>query len=167
VALLGHGCGVEGVVTTVDEADSWVGRTAIDRTGRKIGRITRVWIDDHSGQPAWATIDTGRIRRCEAVAPLASVTASGVHQQLACRRAEVRRAPSVQQDGHLELDDEWRLFTHYKLVGASDPTRQEPASQLPVVVRGLTTGPAPGPRLGSATSKRVFLADIRRTLRLG
>lgn len=92
MALLGQCRGVEGVVTTVEEADSWVGRTAIDRTGRKIGRITQVWIDDHSGEPAWATIDTGRIRRGEAIAPLTSVTAAGVHQQLACRRAELRSA---------------------------------------------------------------------------
>lgn len=47
-------------MTTVGQADAWIGRIGVDRAGRKIGKITRVWIDDYSGLPTWATLQSGR-----------------------------------------------------------------------------------------------------------
>jgi len=176
-------------VTTVEQADAWIGRTGLDSAGRKIGRITRVWIDDYSGVPAWATLETGRLDRREGIAPLSDVAAAGGRLQLACTKAEFMSAPRVDDDGHLGLDDEWRLINHYKVAGTPDPTRQDPACELPGSMPRMTTStptrlgsrpPGPGSASsGSAAegqdqraeqggpSGRLFLPGMRRRLGLG
>ena len=176
-------------MTSVEDADAWIGRIALDSAGRKIGRITRVWIDDYSGVPAWATLETGRLDRREGIAPLSDVAATGGRPQLACTKAEVMSAPRVDDDGHLGLDDEWRLINHYKVAGTPDPTRQGPAFEHPGSTPWMTTSTRtrlgarpPGP--GSASSGRaaqgqdkraehgghsgrLFLPGMRRRLGLG
>ncbi len=179
----------DGRVTSVEEADAWIGRIGLDRAGRRIGRITRVWIDDYSGLPTWATLVSGRLDRREGIAPLSEVAATGGRPQFACTKAEVMSAPRVEDDGHLALDDEWRLINHYKVAGTPDPTRQSPACELPGSMSRMTTSTPtrlgsrpPGP--GSATSGsaaegqdqradqggpsgRLFLPGMRRRLGLG
>lgn len=173
-------------VTSVEEADAWIGRIGIDRAGRKIGRITRVWIDDYSGLPTWATLKTGRLDSREGIAPVFNVEATGGRPRLACTKAEIMSAPRVDDHGHLGLDDEWRLINHYKVAGAPDPTKQDPAWKLPGGTSGMTTstrnrpgsrppGP-PNPSSGSAPegqdqrahqggpSGRLFLPGMRRRL---
>ena len=181
-----------GPVTSVEQADAWIGRIGVDGAGRKIGRITRVWIDDYSGLPTWATLERGRFDRREGVAPLSDVTATGRRLRLACTRAAVRSAPRLDDDGHLGLDDEWRLINHYRLVGPPDPIRPaltgEPSRSMPWMPAssGNPLGSlAPGPGSASsstpaaqgqghdqraeqgASSGRVFLPGMRRRLGLG
>ena len=176
-------------VTSVEQADAWIGRVGVDRAGRKIGKITRVWIDDYSGLPTWATVARGRLDRREGIAPLSKEPAPGGRPQLACMKAEVMSAPSVDDDGHLGLDDEWRLINHYKLAGMPDPTRPDLAGEVPGRIRTTTStrtrmGSHP-PGLGSAScssnaaqgqdqraeqggpSGRLFLPGMRRRLGLG
>jgi len=178
-----------GCVTSVEQADAWIGRIGLDRAGRRIGRITRVWIDDYSGLPTWATLERGRLDRREGIAPLSDVAATGGRPQLACTKAEVKSAPRVADDGHLGLDDEWRLINHYRLAGAPDPTRHDSASEVPGGTPRMTTSTrtrlGSRPRgLGSASSSsaaegqnrpaqhggpsgRLFLPAMRRRLGLG
>ena len=177
-------------MTSFEQADAWIGRIGLDRAGRKIGRITRVWIDDYSGVPTWATLESGRLDRREAIAPLSGVKAVGRHPQLACTRAEVMSAPPVDDDGHLGLDDEWRLINHYKLAGTSDPTRQGPPRELPgstpwtpSSTRSRLGSHPPGAARATSSSRavegqdqragqgglsaRLFLPGMRRRLGLG
>ena len=176
-------------VTSVEEADAWIGRIGLDRAGRRIGRITRVWIDDYSGLPTWATLESGRLDRREGIAPLSDVAATGGGPRLACTKAEVKSAPRVDDDGHLGLDDEWRLINHYKLASTPDPTRQDPACELPGSTPRMTTStrtrlgsrpPGPGSASSSSAAEgqdrraeqggpsgRLFLPGMRRRLGLG
>lgn len=176
-------------MTSVEEADAWIGRIGLDSVGRKIGKITRVWIDDYSGLPTWATLETGRFDRREGIAPLSDVTATGRRLRLACTRAEVMSAPPVDDDGHLALDDEWRLINHYNLAGTPDPMTHGPGGDLPGSVPWMPTSsrPHPGsprPGAGGASSSsaaegqdqwaehggpsgRLFLSGMRRRLGLG
>ncbi len=160
---------------------------AIDRGGKKIGRIRQVWIDDHSGRPAWATVEIRRGGRREAIVPLSGTKAARGRQRLACGRAEVMSAPEVDRGGHFGLDDEWRLFTHYDLPGAPEPTRRPRWGRMAGTTRRLATGSSARPiALGSGagtassdsrdgpdrispgrtTGRRAFLADLRRSLGL-
>ncbi len=117
-------------MTSVEQADAWIGRIGVDRAGRKIGKITRVWIDDYSGLPTWATLVTRRLGRREGIGPLSDVTVRRGRPLLGCTKAEFMSAPPVADDGHLGLDDEWRLVNHYKLAGTPDPTRPDALAQL-------------------------------------
>lgn len=176
-------------MTSVEQADAWIGRNGLDSAGRKIGRITRVWIDDYSGLPTWATLVSGRLDRREGIAPLSDEAATGGLPQLACTKAEFMSAPRVDDDGHLGLDDEWRLTSHYKLAGTPDPTRQDPAWELPGSMPRMTTStrtrlgsrpPCPGSTSNGSgaevqdqrakrgrPSGRPFLPGIRRRLGQG
>lgn len=148
-------------VTSPDEADAWIGRIGVDRAGRKIGKITRVWIDDYSGLPTWATLLRGRLDRREAIAPLSGVTARGGRPQLACTKAEVMSAPRVDDDGHLGLDDEWRLINHYMVAGRPDPTRPDLAFELPDSMPRMTASAYTrlGPRSGPGSSRSRAAQD--------
>ena len=155
-------------VTSVEQADAWIGRIGLDSAGRKIGKITRVWIDDYSGLPTWATLESGRLNRREGIAPLSGVTATRGRPQLSCTKAEVMSAPPVDDDGHLGLDDEWRLINHYKLGGPPDPTRQEPAGEIPGTMPRMTTSTRtrlgsrpPDPRSASSSTSAAQGQDQR------
>ena len=175
-------------MTSVEEADAWIGRIGVDRAGRRIGKITRIWIDDYSGLPTWATLESGRFDRREAIAPLSDVTATGSRPQLACTRADVLSAPPVDDVGCFGLDDEWRLVNHYRLAGRPDPTDHGPTGELPGSTPWMSTSTrtrlgscSPGPASSSsspthdqgqraahgAPSGRQFLPGMRRRLGLG
>jgi len=154
-------------VTSAEQADAWIGRIGLDRAGRRIGKITRVWVDDYSGLPTWATLESGRLHRHEGIAPLSDAADTWGRPLLACTKADVKSAPRVEDDGHLGLDDEWRLVNHYKLAGAPDPTRQDRASEHPGSPPRMTTstrtrlGSRPrGP--GSASSSSAAEGQDRR-----
>ncbi len=43
----------------IKQAEAWVGRTAVDDDGSKLGKIEDVWVDDETGEPEWVTVKTG------------------------------------------------------------------------------------------------------------
>src|SRR5215213_953308 len=48
-------------LTNIDsrELSGWIGRTAVDRDGDKVGKIADVYLDDDTGQPEWLAVTTG------------------------------------------------------------------------------------------------------------
>jgi len=109
---------------SVQEADAWIGRTAMDDTGEQIGRITQIWVDDASGQPEWASV---KIAGREALVPLAGASAMGGGVQFSRSKEEIRSAPRIAQDGHLEAADKAHVASHYG-VAASAPATAPPAA---------------------------------------
>ncbi|HZB59087.1 MAG TPA: PRC-barrel domain-containing protein, partial [Actinomycetota bacterium] len=43
----------------VDTVRSWQGATMVDRDGDRIGTIESIYVDDQTGQPEWALVNTG------------------------------------------------------------------------------------------------------------
>jgi hypothetical protein len=43
----------------IDTVRSWQGATMVDRDGDKIGTIDSIYLDDQTGQPEWALVNTG------------------------------------------------------------------------------------------------------------
>jgi hypothetical protein len=41
-------------VPDIDTVRAWEGRTMVDRDGNPIGSINAIYLDDRTGQPAWA-----------------------------------------------------------------------------------------------------------------
>ena len=100
-------------MTSIEEADSWIGRTALDNTGEQIGIITQIWVDDASGQPEWASVKGPALRRREALVPLAGNGAYGSGRQFAYTKEEIVDSPSGADDGRLEAGDKERLSSYY------------------------------------------------------
>ena len=100
-------------MTTTEDLQNLVGRTAVDSDGSKIGTIGQVYVDDQSGQPLWVTISTGMFGSRENFAPLYGSRTSGDSLQLAVSKDMVTDAPSVDADGHISDSENDALYTYY------------------------------------------------------
>jgi sporulation protein YlmC with PRC-barrel domain len=49
-------------MATMQEIETWRGRTLVDRDGDKIGKIEDVYLDRSSGEPEWVAVKTGPVR---------------------------------------------------------------------------------------------------------
>lgn len=114
-------------MTSVEEADSWIGRTAVDNTGEQIGRITQIWVDDASGQPSLASVKGAALGRREALVPIAGSVALGGGRKFAYSKEEVVDAPNAAQDGHLATQDKEQVSAYYGVTG-TEPVTASPSA---------------------------------------
>ena len=85
--------------------------------GAKIGSIGQVYADDENGQPTWVTAKTGLFGTSESFVPLEGARVEGDDVVVPYTKDQVKDAPRVDTDGHLEPTEEDRLYGHYGLSG--------------------------------------------------
>ena len=61
----------------VDTVRSWQGRTMVDRDGDRIGNIDAIYVDDQTGEPEWAMVNTGFFGTRSTFVPIAQAVARG------------------------------------------------------------------------------------------
>ncbi|WP_258804238.1 PRC and DUF2382 domain-containing protein [Pseudarthrobacter sp. NS4] len=83
----------------------------------KIGSIGEVYTDDDSGNPTWVTVKTGFFGTSESFVPLQGASVDGNDILVPYSKDQVKDAPRVAEDGHLEPSEEDRLYAHYGLTG--------------------------------------------------
>ncbi|MDV8148991.1 PRC and DUF2382 domain-containing protein [Arthrobacter sp. B10-11] len=93
--------------------------------GDKIGSIGQIYTDDDSGQPTWVTVKTGLFGTSESFVPLEGARVDGDNIVLPYSKDQVKDAPRVDTDGHLEPSEEERLYRHYQLNGARGRTEAD------------------------------------------
>lgn len=98
---------------TENPYENWIGHQVVDQDGEKVGKIEELYLDDASGQPEWLAIKTGMFGSKQSFAPIAGAKNSGDQLQLAFTKDQVKDAPKVDPDGHLEPDEEAELYRHY------------------------------------------------------
>jgi uncharacterized protein (TIGR02271 family) len=121
--------------------------------GDKIGSIGQIYADDDNGQPTWVTARTGLFGTSESFVPLEGARIEGSDIVVPYSKDQVKDAPRVDTDGHLDPSEEDRLYEHYQLNGAvtySDATA------------GQNTGAAYGETSYSATERDAGFAATRR-----
>jgi uncharacterized protein (TIGR02271 family) len=99
----------------IDTVRSWQGRTMVDADGDRVGSIDAIYVDDQSGQPEWALVNTGLFGTKSTFVPLAQATSSGDNVQVPYEKQLVKDAPRVDPDGHLSEAEEQQLWRHYGL----------------------------------------------------
>ena len=87
--------------------------------GEKIGSIGQVYADDDNGQPTWVTVKTGLFGTSETFVPLEGARVEGNDIVVPYTKDQVKDAPRVDTDGHLEPSEEDRLYAHYELGGGT------------------------------------------------
>ena len=87
--------------------------------GDKIGSIGQVYADDADGQPTWVTVKTGLFGTSESFVPLQNARLEGDDIVVPHTKAQIKDAPRVESDGHLDPAEEDRLYDHYDLGGLS------------------------------------------------
>lgn len=89
--------------------------TVLSTEGDKIGSVGQVYADDADGQPTWVTVKTGIFGSSESFVPLEGARLDGDNIVVPYTKDQVKDAPRVDADGHLEPSEEDRLYDHYGL----------------------------------------------------
>ena len=94
---------------------TWPGRALLDRDSGRIGTIDAIYLDDRTGRPEWALVDTGLFGTEASFAPLARAFQSDNDVLVPYHKQLVLDAPRVDPDQHLSEAEERRLWQHYGL----------------------------------------------------
>src|SRR5215213_7220858 len=122
----------------MDTVRTWEGRTLVDRDGDRIGRIDAIYLNDQTGQPEWALVNTGLFGTKSSFVPLAQATQTDHDVGVPYDKQLVNDAPRIDPDGHLSEAEERQLWRHYGL--DYDRTTRRPATGPDTVGRD-TSGP--------------------------
>jgi uncharacterized protein (TIGR02271 family) len=99
----------------LDTVRGWQGRTLVDRDGGRVGRIDAIYLDDQTGQPEWALVNTGLFGTKASFVPLAQATEDHSDVRVPYDKQLVKDAPRVDPDQHLAEAEERQLWRHYGL----------------------------------------------------
>jgi uncharacterized protein (TIGR02271 family) len=122
----------------------------VDLAGDKVGQITDIYLDDATGQPEWALVDTGLAGTKATFVPLSQAQGTGDVVQVSYEQAQVKDAPGMQADGQLSQDEEAELYRYYGL----DYTEANSDSGLPAGTTGQGLDPGDGDRDGGDDDAR-------------
>ena len=100
-------------MTTTDDLQNMIGCTAVDSNGDKIGKIAKIYLDDKTDEPRWVTVNTGLFGTKESFAPLSGSRWDGDALALSVTKDQVKGAPSIDADGHLEDSENDELYDYY------------------------------------------------------
>ena len=104
-------------MATLQEVETWKGRTALDADGDKIGSIEDVYLDRQSGDPEWVAVKTGLFGTNVSFVPIGDAAPAGDDLRVPYSKDQVKDAPNIDPDGELSPEEERRLYQHY---GRSD-----------------------------------------------
>ena len=99
----------------IDTVRGWQDRIMVDADGDKIGNIDAIYLDDQTGEPEWALVNTGLFGTKSSFVPVAQASASGDQVQVPYDKQLVKDAPRVDTDQHLSEAEEQQLWAHYGL----------------------------------------------------
>ncbi|MFE4837193.1 PRC-barrel domain-containing protein [Arthrobacter sp. NPDC056691] len=85
--------------------------------GGRIGSLGQVYADDDNGQPTWVTARTGLFGTSESFIPLEGARVEGANIVVPYTKDQVKEAPRVEAEGHLDPGEEDLLHEHYQLNG--------------------------------------------------
>ena len=101
------------MTTNNADFDRILNATAFTASGDKLGKIGQLYLDDQSGEPTFVTVNTGLFGANESLVPLRGYQWKGEDLVLAYEKDVVKDAPNIDADGHLEADEQARLFDYY------------------------------------------------------
>jgi hypothetical protein len=99
----------------INTVRAWEGRTLVDRDGNPVGSINAIYLDDRTGQPEWALVNTGLFGTRYSFVPLTQAAEAGDNVQVPYDKRLIKDAPRVERDRHLSEAEERQLWHHYGL----------------------------------------------------
>jgi hypothetical protein len=100
-------------MTTPQDTQDYIRRAAVDAEGNRVGKITKVYADDQTGQPQWVLVETGLFGTRQSFAPIRGSRFDGELVVLAVSKDQVKDAPNIDQDAHLSHSEEQALRQYY------------------------------------------------------
>jgi hypothetical protein len=110
-------------MTSSQDAQQYIHRAAVDAEDNRIGKVSRVYHDDQSGQPMWLLVETGLFGTRQSFAPFHGARLDGERVVLAVSKDQLEGAPSIDQDAHISESEEDALRQYYRgCLGAAQET---------------------------------------------
>jgi sporulation protein YlmC with PRC-barrel domain len=105
---------MEADMQTLQDVQTWRGKKMVDADGDKVGTVEDIFLDRHTGEPAWAAVKTGLFGHKHTLVPIrdAQVT-DGDEVRVPLQKAQVKEAPQIDPEGELTSDEERKLWEHY------------------------------------------------------
>jgi hypothetical protein len=101
--------------------------TVHDRDGVWIGVVEQVYVDDTTRHPEWVTVRMGPHGVGETFLPLEDAVRGDGHTLRVAHTVDtVRKAPLMNADQHLSLEQEQELYVHYGLTPPDDEASGAP-----------------------------------------
>src|SRR3954463_1938488 len=120
---------VRSSMITEQQISQVIGNTAVGSDGGKLGKVGEVYLDDETGRPEWATVNTGLFGTRETFIPLAQAESTGDQLRFPYEKAKIKDAPRVNDaNGHLSPDEEAELYRYYGLSHSGAPADSAPAA---------------------------------------
>lgn len=110
-------------MTTEKNLKDLFAATAYDKDGDKLGAVKEIFVDDETGQPAFAEVGHGLFGMSSSLVPMRGHRFSGEDLQLAFSKDRIKDAPDVGTDEHLTREDQQRVWDHYQLSDTEDTER--------------------------------------------
>lgn len=97
-------------------ASDWLGKSVVDREGKRIGKLQGIYVDVETDEPQFGTVKEGFLERHLTFVPLAGVTVSPSELCVSALKEEVRSAPNLELRGEeLSQEDESALYHHFQM----------------------------------------------------
>jgi PRC-barrel domain len=100
-------------MTTSHDPQEYIHRAAVDAEGNRIGKISKVYHDDQTGQPQWVLVETGLFGTRQSFAPIRGSRFDGELVVLAVSKDQVKNAPNIDMDAHISQDEQDALRQYY------------------------------------------------------
>jgi sporulation protein YlmC with PRC-barrel domain len=98
----------------VEDLRSWIGKDVVDQAAEKVGKFVDVYFDVESDEPVFLVVDPGR-RTENLLVPAWNAAVTPEHVRLAYTAEGLAGAPTLEQEGDLDLDIERQLFAFYSV----------------------------------------------------
>lgn len=129
-----------------DTINQAIGQDVHGSDGSKLGTVGQVYLDDTTGNPEWATVQTGLFGTKESFVPIADATLDQRGLTVPFDKSRVKDAPRVEaENGHLDVEEEAELYRYYGMTAGDDraePARDEQVFDQAAVADGEQKRPA-------------------------
>jgi uncharacterized protein (TIGR02271 family) len=86
----------------------------IDTRGEKIGAVKQVWLDERTGDPAWASVHTGLFGLKESFVPLQRAELRDDELRVPVDKEQVKESPRIEAaNDHMTDEEQAALYRHY------------------------------------------------------
>lgn len=118
-------------MTTPQDPHEYIHRAVADVEGNRIGKISKVYHDDQTGQPLWVLVETGLFGTRQSFAPVHGARFDGEVVVLAVAKDQIKDAPDIDPDAHISQSEQDALRQYYSgyLGTAGNPGGDEQGGQ--------------------------------------
>ena len=128
-------------MTNAQSPETYMGRTAVDAQGNKIGSVGQVYVNDTTGVAGLGHREYWPVRHEENFAPLYGSTFSGDDLVLPFDKDVVKDAPDVADSDHIDVEEQQALYCLLPAV----PGRHGGPERNGLGIPGRRTGPTASP----------------------